>query len=91
MKYLSRKKRKIIRKIVRKDEGDGYRDPYKIADDRLGKKLTKLSQGGKIERSHKKKVGNIANMNLDKKYILNNAVAETMKRIEDIYSRKKRK
>jgi hypothetical protein len=91
MKYLARKTKKLIKKITRTDEGDGYRQPYRTADDRLKKSLSKISRGGKIEKSHKKKVGEIANPNTNKYMRVKDTVAETLKRIEDIYSSRKKK
>lgn len=50
----------------------------------LQKHLMLLSRGGKVQRSHKKRVGNIVNRNIEKRY---NALEKMSKRIKDIYNR----
>ncbi len=91
MKYISKKKRKVFKKITRTDEGDQARGPYKTGDDTLGKKLETLSRGGKVERSHNKKVGNIINRDLDKRYITNNVLEKYSKRIDNFFQGKKKR
>jgi len=97
MKYLTRKYKKMRKRITRTSEGDenrlayGYRDPYKISDDTLGRKLTLLSRGGELERSHNKKVGNVVNRDLNRSLITNDVLAKYIKRINDLHLAKKKK
>ncbi len=91
MKYLTRKYRRTRKRITRTNEGDGYRDPYKISDDMLGRKLTLFSRGGELERSHNKKVGNAVNRDLNRSLITNDVLAKYIKRINDLHLAKKKK
>lgn len=68
------------------NEGDERKNPYRSADERLGKFLTLLSRGEKIERSHKKRVGNIVNKNIDNRYLATSSFEKTMKRINKNYN-----
>jgi len=88
MKYLSKKTRNLLKKIKQRyHEGDENRKPYSTADDRLGKKLTSLSRGGSVERSHKSIVGRRVNKDLDNRFIkYNKALEKMMKRIENVRS-----
>ena len=65
--------RKDIQRIKKRlsGEGDDYKLPYE-------KYLEMLSRGGKLERSYKKRVGNIVNKNLNKRY---NIVNKVLKKI----------
>lgn len=89
MKYLSKKTRKLLKRIKqRQHEGDEGKNPYSTADDRLGKKLSSLSRGGFVERSHKSIVGRRVNKDLDKKFMTYKVLEKMMKRIENSYGRR---
>ena len=89
MRYLNKKIRKLLKRIrQRQHEGDENKDPYSVADDVLGRKLSILSRGGFVERSHKSKVGRRVNKDLDKKFITYKALENMMKRIESSYNRR---
>ncbi len=90
MAYTSKKRKRTFKKMVRDNEGDGYRDPYRTVDDRLSKRNTILTRGGAMERSHKKTVGNRVNKNLDKKLIVNNVLDKYIKRIDDFHSSRRK-
>tara|TARA_Y100000034_G_C6867639_1_gene395612 strand:- start:568 stop:819 length:252 start_codon:yes stop_codon:yes gene_type:complete len=78
MKYANKKAKKIIERIKKRwNEGD--EDPLKRVENMARKRLTKLSRGGKVERSHKKRVGNIVNKDVEKRY---NVANKTLERIE---------
>jgi hypothetical protein len=47
--------------------------------------LTKLSRGGKLVRSHTKRIGDIVRRNMDRRY---NALDQARKRIENMSSTK---
>ena len=89
MKYYARRTKKLFKKITRTDEGDGYRDPLRTADKMFAKRLTKMSRGGKAERSVNKRVGNVLHRNIDKHLFVNSAVMKLMKRIDNLYMRRK--
>lgn len=88
MNYISKRKRKILKKIKRTSEGDDNKRPYSTADEVLGRKLTLLSRGEKIERSHKKRVGDIINKDLDKRFMTYKVLEKAMKRIDTIRGNK---
>jgi len=75
MKYISKKTRKRIERMK-----DPYEDPMERTEKRLRKRLTLLSTGGRVERSHKNVVGNVANKNTEERY---NVAAKALKRIEN--------
>jgi len=78
MQYQNRKVKKIKQKLRRYHEGD--EEPLERVEMMRRKQLTKLSRGGKSERSHKKRVGNIVNKNINKRY---NAALKAIERIEN--------
>jgi hypothetical protein len=77
MKYNSKKVKKLKEKLIRYHEGD--EEPLERVKKMERKRLTKLSRGGKVERSHKKRVGNIVNKNIEKRY---NAALKALERIQ---------
>lgn len=68
MKYISRKKRKLLKRL-------------RGGDDYLDKDIEILSRGGKLQKSHKKRIGDILNKNIEKRY---NAISKVNKRIDDL-------
>ena len=80
MKYESKKTRKLKKKIIEYQAKDDLTNDQMERIEKLRRKRdVLLSRGGKIERSHKKRVGNIANKNIDKRYDI---AAKVMERIE---------
>ncbi len=80
MKYESKKTKKIKEKMIE------YKAKEDLDDNQLERveKLRRrrdilLSRGGKYERSHKKRVGNSVNRNIDKRY---NIAAKVLERID---------
>jgi len=78
MKYLNKKTLRLKKKMINSNEGDELKDPMDRYEQWMKRKETKLSRGGKYERSHNKKVGNIVNKNIDKRY---NVAQKTIERI----------
>ena len=78
MKFRSKKLNNLVIKMA--GEGDEYRDPYEKIKSKQNKKLTPLSRGGKLERSHTKRVGNIANKSVENRY---DAADKALKRISN--------
>ena len=76
MKYICKKTKEIKQKIV--NPLNKHENKYK----------TPLSRGGAIERSHKKRVGDIVNKNITKRY---DAVSKALERIENDKKKKKKK
>ena len=80
MKYVNKKTRKIKKKMVEFKAREDLDDDQLERLERLMRRHgTLLSRGGKYERSHKKRVGNIVNRNIDKRY---NTASKTIERIE---------
>lgn len=90
MEYVSKKRKKILNRIKRHNEGDENKNPYSTADERLGRRLEILSRGKKIERSHKMRVGKKVNKDLDKRFAFYKVLDDTMKRIENVYLGKRK-
>ena len=79
MKYYSKKTRKKKKKMIEyHGKEDLGADQLERIEKLRRKRDTLLARGGKIERSHKKKVGDIANKNIDKRY---NAAEKVIERI----------
>jgi hypothetical protein len=78
MPYESKIKKKILKRV--KEAGDSS-----LYDDDDEKKKRKreliLSRGGKVERSHKKRVGDIVNKNVEKRY---SAIEKAKERIKSL-------
>jgi len=69
MKYYSKKTRKLKKKMIKYHGKDDIDTSQMDRIERLRRKRdTPLARGGKIERSHKKRVGNAVNRNIDKRY-----------------------
>jgi hypothetical protein len=65
VKYKNKKLKKIILSM---GEGDQNKDPYERIQKILNRRLELFSRGGKRERSHKKRVGNIVNKDINNRY-----------------------
>ena len=60
MTYINKKTKRLKKKIKKiTSEGDQNKHPYDVM-------LQRLSRGGKLERSYKKRVGNIINKSADR-------------------------
>ena len=69
MKYYSKKSKKIKKKMIQYHEKEDLDiDQMERIEKLRRKRDTLLSRGGKHERSHKKRVGDAANKNIDKRY-----------------------
>jgi hypothetical protein len=80
MKYYSKKTRKIKKKMVEYKSKDDLETGQFDRVQKLKKKRDRLlNRGGKVERSHKKVVGNLANKNIDKRY---DAAGKVLDRID---------
>ena len=82
MKYYSKKTRRIKKKMIKnklKKVKDEKYDPFKSIEKIAKKSINILSTGGKVERSYKKRVGNIVNKN-NRRYDIARKVLE---KIED--------
>ena len=82
MNYVNKRRKKLLKRMAKRaNEGDEY-NPYSTADDRLGKKLTLYSRGGKRERSHKMRIGKIVNKNIDRKMRIFKTLDKTLRKIK---------
>jgi hypothetical protein len=80
MKYENKKIKKIKRKMIEYKAKEDLDDNQLERIEKLKRKRDiLLSRGGKHERSHKKRVGNAVNKNIDKRY---NIAAKVLERIE---------